>query len=222
MRAHLFIRATFGLVFSLCLASQGDEPAPFALPSPQTGGGKTLMEALQQRQSRREFKPDALPAQTLANLLWAGFGINRPGTGHRTAPSAMNTQEIDIYVFLAQGVYLYEPKTQTLKPVLAGDLRARTSGEKFASQAPVTLLYVADLSRFTRADQNARHFYASFDAGCVCQNAYLFCASEGLATVVHELERTPLLTALKLRPDQQIILAQAVGYPLPGPTESRR
>jgi nitroreductase len=179
------------------------------------------MEALRERQTRREFKLEPLPAQTVADLLWAGFGINRQGTGHRTAPSAMNTQEIDVYVFLAQGVYLYDPKRQALKPLSGKDLRAQTSGEKFAGQAPLTLLYVADLARFTRADQNARKFYAAFDAGCICQNVYLFCASRGLATVVHELDRAPLISALRLRPEQQIILAQAVGYPQAGSAETR-
>lgn len=171
------------------------------------------MQALQHRQTIRDFKRDALPSQTLASLLWAAFGVNRPGTGHRTAPSAMNSQEIDIYVALPEGVYLYEPKNSALKLVLNEDLRARTGGGDFAKDAPLTLIYIADLSRFTKAELESKRVYATFDAGCICQNVYLYCASAGLGTVVHDLDRKPLLTALKLRPDQQIIMAQAVGFP---------
>ena len=188
------------------------QPETVSLPPAQTRGGKPLMEALQQRQTLREFKPDAVPLQTLADLLWAGYGINRPGTGRRTAPSAMNTQEVDIYIALREGVYLYQPQHQSLKLVSARDIRAQTGGGDFAKVAPVNLIYVADLSRFNQAEPESRRFYAAFDAGCISQNVYLYCASAGLATVVHELDRKPLIAALNLKPDQQIILAQAVGF----------
>jgi nitroreductase len=192
---------------------QAEELKPLPLPAPQTDGGKPLMQALQQRRTIRELKPDPLPAQTLANLLWAGFGINRPGSGHRTAPSAMNSQEVDIYVALASGLYVYQAKTHQLKPVLAQDLRARTSGQAFATNAPAVLIFVAELPRLTKAKPEKREFYAAVDAGCISQNIYLYCASEGLATVVFDLDRAPLAAAMNLRPEQQIILAQAVGYP---------
>ena len=205
------------LNFIVCWLSaallQAEELKPLPLPAPQTDGGKPLMQALHERRTIRELKPDPLPAQTLANLLWAGFGINRPESGHRTAPSAMNSQEVDIYIALASGLYAYQAKPHQLTPVLAQDLRARTSRQAFATNAPVVLIYVADLPRLAKARPERREFYAALDAGCISQNIYLYCASEGLATVVFDLDRAPLAAAMKLRPEQQIILAQAVGYP---------
>jgi len=194
-------------------APQAGEPKPIPLPAPQTDGGKPLMQALKQRRTIRELKPDKLPAQVLANLLWAGFGINRPESGHRTAPSAMNSQEVDLYVALPEGLYVYEAKPHHLKPVLDKDLRAKTSRQPFATNAPVVLIFVADLPRLTKAKPEKREFYAAVDAGCISQNIYLYCASEGLATVVYDLDRAPLAAAMNLRPEQKIILAQAVGYP---------
>jgi nitroreductase len=171
------------------------------------------MEALHQRRTTREILPDKLPAQVLANLLWAGFGVNRPETGHRTAPSAMNSQEVKLYVALPEGLYFYDAKPHELKPVLDKDLRAKTSGQPFATNAPVVLVYVADLPSLSRANPDQRPFYAGIDTGFIAQNIYLYCASEGLATVVYDLDRPPLAAAMNLRPEQRIILAQAVGYP---------
>jgi len=139
--------------------------------------------------------------------------VNRPETGGRTAPSAMNSQEVDVYVALAEGIYIYEPKPHQLKLVASGDLRGKTGGQAFATNAPVTLLFVADQARLSRSKPEGRAFYADVDTGYVSQNVYLFCASEGLGTVVHDLDRAPLMAVLKLRPEQRIILAQAVGYP---------
>lgn len=189
------------------------ELKPIPLPAAQTEGGKPLMQALKQRKTTREIKADKLPAQVLANLLWAGFGINRPGSGHRTAPSAMNSQELDLYVALPEGLFVYEAKPHQLKPVLDKDLRAKVSGQPFATNAPVVLIYVADLPRLTKSRPERREFYAAIDTGCISQNIYLCCASEGLATVVFDLDRAPLAAAMKLGPEQEIILAQAVGYP---------
>jgi nitroreductase len=195
------------------LMAGAEELHTVALPPPQTEGGKPLMEALRQRRTVREFKPDKLPVPVLGSLLWAAFGVNRAETGGRTAPSAMNSQEVDIYVALAEGLYLYEPKAHQLKLVQSGDLRGKTSGQPFATNAPVTLLFVADQARLSKAKPEGRAFYADVDTGYISQNVYLFCASEGLGTVVHELDRAPLMDVLKLRPEQRIILAQAVGYP---------
>lgn len=186
---------------------------PITLPTPRMEGGKPLMNALKERQSGREFSPSALPAQVLADLLWAGNGINRPEIAHRTAPSAMNSQEIDIYVALADGTYLYDAKNNRLMPVAAGDLRAKTGGQDFSKVAPVALIFVADLSRLTKAKPEDKERYAAIDTGYISQNIYLYCASAGLATVVHELDRKPLLEALHLQPEQSIIIAQSVGYP---------
>ena len=179
------------------------------------------MQALQQRQTIREIDTRKLPLQTLANLLWAGYGINRPETGHRTAPSAMNSQEIDIYVALAEGLYRYEASSNHLVRILQEDVRATTGGQPFATNAPVTLIFVAETSRLAKARPETRRFYAEFDAGCISQNLYLYCASEGLATVVHDLDRSPLASAMKLKPEQQIIYAQAVGFPQNKPMPAR-
>ena len=203
---------TLGFCVSLH-AAEALEPIP--LPPPQTQGGLPLMQALKHRQTTRELKPDKLPTQVLANLLWAGFGINRPETAHRTAPSAMNSQEVDIYVALADGLYVYEAATSRLRPVLAGDFRAKISGQPFAKIAPAVLVYVADLPRLVKAKPEQRLFYAAIDTGFISQNIYLYCASEGLATVVFAVDKRPLAAAMKLKPDQRVILAQAVGYPAP-------
>ena len=193
--------------------ADADELKPLLLPAANMTGGRPLMDVLRSRQTGREFKPDKLPPQMLANLLWAAFGVNRPQTGQRTAPSAMNSQEVDVYAATSEGLFLYEAAAQRLKPLLSEDLRPKAGGQPGFKEAAVTLIYVADLSRLTKAKPETRPFYAGFDAGCICQNVYLFCASEGLATVVHDLDRVPLATAMKLRSDQQIILAQEVGYP---------
>lgn len=184
------------------------------LPPPRTEGGLPLMQALKERRSTREFSSQSIPDQVMSDLLWAAFGINRPGTGHRTAPSAMNHQEIDLYVGTAEGVFLYDAKANTLGRVADGDVRARTGSLPISTNAPVALVFVADRARMPKAPGPEGEVYAAFDAGCVSQNVYLFCASAGLATVVHEIgDRTPLAQAMNLRAEQKIIYAQAVGYP---------
>jgi nitroreductase len=181
------------------------------LPVPQTSGGKPLMQALRERASRREFAPDPLPPQVLANLLWAAWGINRPDHGGRTAPSPMNRQEMDLYVALADGAFLYDAKNNRLQPVAGDDLRALTGLQPFVGSAPVNLIYVARAGGGSAED---RAMYGGIQAGLISQNVYLFCASEGLATVVRGMvNREPLAKALKLPSDQRIILAQTVGYP---------
>jgi nitroreductase len=183
------------------------------LPPPRTTGGTPLLTALSQRQTTREFKTNSLDPQCLSDLLWAAFGVNRPATGGRTAPSAMNAQEIDLYLAAATGLFRFDPKAHQLDRVVADDLRPLTSGQEFARAAPVTLVFVADLARLPKARPEQREFYAGIDTGYISQNVYLFCASAGLGTVVHDLDRAPLAKAARLGPDQRIILAQAVGFP---------
>ena len=184
-----------------------------ALPPPQMTGGKPVMEALKERKSVRDFKPDALTDQQMADLLWAAFGVNRPENDHRTAPSAQNNQDVEIYVATAKGVFVYEAKPHQLKQVSEEDVRPLTSGQPFAKVAPVQLVYVSDYARMPKVDAKLRDLYAGVDTGCVVQNVYLYCASAGLATVVHELDRGPLAKAMQLRADQHIVVAQAVGQP---------
>jgi SagB-type dehydrogenase family enzyme len=162
--------------------------------------------------SARTFSGEKLQMQTLSNLLWAAFGINRPD-GKRTAPSAKNWQEIDIYVAMADGAYLYDAKKNTLDPIEMKDIRAMTGAQAFVKDAPVNLVYVADYSKVNEGGLDGQILVGA-DAGLISENVYLFCASEGLATVVRaSIDRDALAKELKLRPQQKIILAQSVGYP---------
>jgi SagB-type dehydrogenase family enzyme len=187
---------------------------PIQLVKPQTSGGKPLMEALAKRRSTRAFDSRKLPAQTLSNLLWAADGINRPASGKRTAPSAMNRQEIDIYAATADGLFLYNAKKHQMDPVLAKDIRAQAGEQPFVKTAPIVLIYVSDHARMKGAPQESKDFYSATDTGFISQNVYLFCASEGLATVVLGWVNKPALAkAMKLRGDQKIVLTQPVGHP---------
>jgi nitroreductase len=199
-----------GAVF--CSPGAAEDLAPVSLPAPQTDGGLPLMQALQRRATARAFAPDPLPPQTLANLLWAAWGINRPQEGKRTAPSARNWQEIDVLVVNATGAYVYDAAGNALKPIVAGDLRALTGTQDFVKDAPVTLVLVADRGRMQAGPDTQATAYA--DAAFISENVYLYCASEGLATGVRmSIDRPALARALKLRDDHQfVVFAQSVGF----------
>ncbi len=175
------------------------------LPAPQTDGGKPLMQALAARQSSRQFAARALPPQTLSNLLWAAYGFNRPDK--RTAPSARNQQEMEIYVFLKDGVYLYDAKANQLVQKIAGDHRSAAGKQPFAATAAADLLLVGDLSKLDRDLVHA-------DCGFISQNIYLFCASEGLSTVVcARIDSPALAKLLGLQGQKEALYNQCVGYP---------
>lgn len=200
----------------LALASWASaaELADIPIPPPRTDGGMPLMQALRERQSARTFSPKALPDQVLADLLWAAFGINRKDTGKRTAPSARNWQEIDVYVVMEHGAYLYDAKANTLQAVAGGDLRKLTGPQAFVATAPLNLVYAADTARMAGSAPEDQALYSGADVGFICQNVYLYCASEGLATVVRGMvDREALAKALNLPGEKKIILAQTVGYP---------
>ena len=187
------------------------ELKPVALPTPQTSGGKPLMQVLRERKSVRDFGGEPLSRQTISNLLWAAWGVNRED-GRRTAPSASNRQEIDVYVVMADGAYLYDAPANTLKPVAPADLRKFAGTQAYVAGAPVNLVYVADTAKLG-GDDAARLATANADTGFIAQNVYLFCASEGLGTVVRgSVNRDDLGKALNLRATQRITLAQSVGY----------
>ena len=205
--------AVLGLLLACPAVARAAGPQPVQLPKPRTDGGKPLMQALAARHSTREFVDRALPAQTLSDLLWAGFGVNRPATGGRTAPSAMNWQEIDVYVVTAEGAYEYDVKAHALKPVAAGDHRGDTGVQPFVKDAAVDLVFVADTSKMTGSRPEQHQFYAGADAAFIAQNVYLFCASEGLGCVVRaSLDHKVLGKTLQLGPKQIVALAQTVGY----------
>ena len=189
-------------------------PARIVLPAPRKTGGMPLLDALRLRHSDRDFGDRMLPAQLLSDLLWAACGINRAGAGKRTAPSARNWQEIDIYVALPEGVYLYDAAAHALEPVMGGDLRGVTGTQPYVAVAPVNFVYVAETSRMEGAKPEQFDAYAAADAAFIAQNVYLFCASEELATVVRALiDRPALAQAFGLGSSQRIALAQTVGFP---------
>jgi nitroreductase len=204
------------LVLAVGLAGAApDEPkGEIDLPAPRTEGGRPLMAALKQRQTTRAYSPKPLPAQVLSDLLWAAWGINRPESGKRTAPSALNWQEIDMYVVLPEGSYIYDAKAHSLRLVVPGDLRAQTGTQAFAATAPLNLVFAADVTRMKGAPPALQEFYYAADTGFISQNVYLFCASEGLGTVVRGLvDRETLAKALNLPEHCKIVFAQSVGYP---------
>lgn len=206
------VRARLCAAALLLLPSCAFSLEPLALPKPCTEGGKPLMQALKERKSGREFSPKKLPPQVLSDLLWAAWGVNRPD-GRRTAPSASNRQEIDIYVATPEAVWLFDARGHRLMPVAAKDLRALTGGQDFVASAPLNLVYVADFGRMGTASEPDKVLYSAAGAGFISQNVYLYCASEGLVTVVRgTVNRAGLAKALGLRPEQRIILAQTVGY----------
>jgi hypothetical protein len=182
------------------------------LPPPTRSGGLPLMEALVRRQSQREFAPDPLPDQTLSDLLWAAGGINRSEHGGHTAPSAMNSQEVQLYVAMPQGLFLYEPVEHALLLKVASDVRRVTGHQDFVDNAPLDLVFVADHRRMTLVPAAQRQSYAFVSAGAMAQNVYLYCASAGLATVIRAwFDRTALSQAMGLEADQDLLLSQTVG-----------
>jgi nitroreductase len=202
------------LVFTLALVSSFTSYAadPIQLPSPLTEGGRPLMQVLKDRISIRTFSEEKLTKQTLSNLLWAAFGINRPD-GRRTAPSARNWQEIDVYVATPDGLFLWDAQKNLLNPIVGKDVRGLTGTQPFVKDAAVNLVYVADYSRVTGEGAN-KDVWVGADTGFISENVYLYCASEGLATVVRaNIDRDTLAKEMKLKPEQKIMFAQSVGYP---------
>jgi nitroreductase len=190
-----------------------ERPNVMDLPPPRKSGGMPLISALQQRHSTREYSDRPIPKQLLSDLLWAAFGINRQ-SGDRTAPYWRHVMVIDLCVALADGVFVYEPIAHTLLRHLADDIRGQTGHQDFVATAPLNLIYVAHGERMTDISTEERRLYASVDAAFVGQNVYLFCASEGLATVFRGAVDYPKLArTLRLSNQQFVTFAQTVGYP---------
>jgi nitroreductase len=205
------------------------ELKPIQLLPPQLDGGRPLMQVLKDRKSSRAYTKEKIPLQVLSNLLWAAFGINRPERGMRTAPSGGNRQDIDIYVAIAEGVYVYDAKANLLNPVVAEDVRS-LSGRQYPppgvpvnlvpplDEAPVNLIYVYDGLKKSKLGSEEENLYQAFNhTGYISQNVYLFCASEGLATIVRLwFDKPALEKKMKLRSEQYAYLVQSVGYPRKG------
>ena len=194
---------------------QGNAATSIILPPPTKHGGTPLMDALCKRCSSREFSSVVLPLPLLSDLLWAANGMNR-SDGKRTAPSALNAQEIDIFLALPSGAYRYDAFAHALHLVAASDLRRVTGYQDFVDEAPLDLVYVVDYARMSMVPVTQRESYASVAAGAIAQNVYLFAACNGLATVLRAwIDRGAIADALGLTHDQQVLLSQTVGYPGP-------
>lgn len=199
-------------IFLFNLTSCGQEKM-IKLPEPQKTGGMPLMDALALRKTSRSYSPKELDLQTLSNLLWAANGINRPENGLKTAPSAVNWQEIDIYVSLEKGVYVYNTLENSLELYMEGDIRESTGRQPFVKDAPVNFIYVADFTRMGDRTYEVKHWYSAADAAFIAQNVYLFCASENLATVVRgAVEKEELKKIMNLPEHKHVVLCQSVGY----------
>jgi nitroreductase len=193
--------------------AQGESSQKILLPPAVKEGGMPLMTALSRRRSARAFAREQLPLSLLSSLLWAAYGVNRPDGG-RTAPSALNAQEIDVFVALPSGAYVYDAAEHVLRLVAASDLRRVTGYQDFVDDAPLDLVYVADHSRMKLVPVSQRESFASAAAGAISQSVYLFAASNGLSTVIRAwIDREAIANALGLSHDQQVLLSQTVGYP---------
>lgn len=210
-KTRVFI--TIIVLFAASVFNYAQELKLIQLPQPQTEIGKPLMQVLKLRKSTRSFASEKLPMQELSNILWAAAGINRPESGKRTAPSAMNWQEIDVYVVMQEGTYVYNAKENVLSPIAGDDLRGYCGVQDFVKVAPVNLVYVANLAKISQLNDEAKNLYVPADCGFIAQNVYLYCASQGLSVVVRGMiERDKLSKVLNLKKDQEVLLSQTIGY----------
>ena len=202
-----------GIAACECLAV-AEEKAAISLSAPRMEGGMPLFQALKERKSTKEFSKRPLDKEVLSSLLWAAYGINRPDSGMRTAPSAKNKQEVSVYVITAEGAYIYDASAKQVKQVAVGDLRKAAGAPESAGAPPVELVYVADFKQSAGKTEDEKRLYASITAGCIIQNVYLFCASEKLATVTRVVSsQDALVKTLGLTKDQWPVMTQSVGFP---------
>jgi SagB-type dehydrogenase family enzyme len=208
------MRTIFALLL-LPVITLGQRPGDIKLPEPSTKGGKPLMEALMNRHSSREFSKDRLELQTLSDLLWAANGYNRPSEKKRTAPSSMNYQEIDIYLSMYNGLFLWDAEKNILQQISDKDIREITGKQDFVKDAPLNIVYVANFSK-TKNGKTERQLNNSYaNTGLIAENVYLYCASAGLNVIIRGFFDTQELSkAMNLGSDRQIILCQTIGKPL--------
>ena len=181
------------------------------LPTPKKTGGMPLLDTLSTRKTTRVYSSRMLDAQTLSSLLWAAFGISRED-GRRTAPSALNSQEIQIYVILEGGIYVYEPKEHALERKLEGDFRKLAGTQSYAQSVPVSFVYVADLEKSLTSPESSES-YACVDCGFIGQNVYLFAAANGLSSAFRgSIDRSAISETLKLKASQRVLYGQSIGY----------
>jgi SagB-type dehydrogenase family enzyme len=209
MKKSLLIVIAF--IFSIVAVAQ--ELQPIKLLPPQTEKGKSLMKALEERRTTREYSDRAMSLQDISNVLWAANGINRVKEMKHTAPTAVNWQEIDVYIVLGKGIYRYNPHDSTLYPVVKGDMREQAGTQDYVKTAPLNLIYIADYTKMKNAEEAKKEAYASADAAFIAENVYLFCAAFDMGCVVRaSVDREKLSATMKLRPEQKIVLGQTVGF----------
>lgn len=228
MDRRMFLALSAAVVLGVTEAAKAEDLQPIVLPKPSKDGGKSVLAALWERRTNRNVGADKLSPQMLSDLLWAAFGVNREagpmGTPGRTAASASNAQEIDLYVVLAEGIYLYEATPHKLTPVAAGDHRDKVGGRGqngAQMKAPVTLVFVADIAKYAKAglqepglkDNDVQKSYYYVATGLISGNVYLFAASQGLCAWFHNCNKPALADVIKARADQRVLFAQTVGYP---------
>ncbi|KMQ50388.1 Nitroreductase [Chitinispirillum alkaliphilum] len=207
------MKVTIFTLILLVASVQAQAENTIELNQPDMDRGLPLMQALAQRRSVRSWSEQKLGTQDLSDLLWAAFGVNRPDEGKRTAPTAMNVQDIDIYVFLEEGVYLYDAFVNTLEPVSDGDYRAEAGIQDFVATAPVTLLLVSDLSNYRGDDDAAKERYAAMHAGIISQNISIFCAGNEMGTVaIGMLDAEVLKERLNIGDNHRVLLSHPAGY----------
>ncbi len=200
--------------FFIPIISNSQDLSPIKLNAPNLDRGLPVMRAFKERASVREFDNQKLTLQDLSDLLWAANGINREESGKRTAPSAMNAQDIDIFTILEEGIYLYDAKENNLKPIIKGDKRNLFSGAaKEPTTVPVILVLVSDISRFKRGSDTLKLSWAAMDAGIVSQNINIFCAGNGMITRTKAgMPHDELKKILNLSPTQYPLLNNPVSY----------
>ena len=207
-----FIFALFFIFFGYSQC-QAQTVETIKLLAPKKTGGMSLMEALDNRESQRSYSSKELTQQQMSNLLWAAYGVNRPN-GYRTAPSARTAHEYDIYIIKNDGWYLYDAEQHVMLKMGNENLQEHAGTQDFVQTAPVNLVFVVDYDKMASFNEEMQVFYAATDVGYISQNVYLYCAAEGLATIVRgQIDKAKAKEVLKLRTNQHVILAQTVGYP---------
>lgn len=202
------------LLIVMNISSYAQNNGDIKLPAPKTSGGQPIMDVLKNRATKREFSAKELSLQQLSDLLWAADGINRPESGKRTAPTARNWLDIDLYLITHQGIYLYQPTDFVLKFIKSDDYMKETGKQDFVDDAPLNIIIVSNTRKMENVPQENKALYAGIHAGSVSQNIYLYCTSFGLNTVTRRaLDVDALAKIMGLSPDQMIVLAQTVGFP---------
>lgn len=205
-------------IILVTITSQNVVSQNIILPVPDKTGGKPLMQALNERQTTRAFTQDDLSLQQLSDLLWAGWGMNRPDQKKRTAPSARNVQEVDVYAAMKSGLYVYDALNHMLKQIHNKDIRNLCGTQDFVANAPLNLVYVADMGKLGKKEGDtlteADLLWPYANTGFIAQNVYLCCASLNLGCVIRGMvPKEKLAPEMGLRSNQVIILSQTIGVP---------